>query len=181
VYRAEYKRPFSVLKYAMTLDGKIAASTGHAAWVSGKESRQKVFAMRARSDAIIVGGNTVRRDSESVSVRTIKSSCIADVCSCDVGRGLGLCVYQWFNSRYVLSPFVDSPGDYCPGTLPLPGNDWSTTNSVTKPMTLMSLCYKCDCSCVAKPFEGSKAFFPTKIETTHCSSTHWRSCTQILV
>lgn len=68
VYRMEFKRPFSVLKYAMTLDGKIAASTGHAAWVSGKESRQKVFVMRGRSDAIIVGGNTVRRDSEAAYV-----------------------------------------------------------------------------------------------------------------
>ncbi|GAQ81151.1 riboflavin biosynthesis protein RibD [Klebsormidium nitens] len=69
VYRMEFKRPFSVLKYAMTLDGKIAASTGHAAWVSGKESRQKVFAMRGRSDAIIVGGNTVRRDNPRLTTR----------------------------------------------------------------------------------------------------------------
>jgi hypothetical protein len=43
--------------------GKIAASSGHAAWVSGELSRARVFRMRAQSDAVIVGGNTVRRDS----------------------------------------------------------------------------------------------------------------------
>lgn len=48
--------------------GKIAASTGHSAWVSSKESRQRVFATRAQSDAIIVGGNTVRRDSKCTSI-----------------------------------------------------------------------------------------------------------------
>lgn len=44
--------------------GKIAASSGHAAWISSKESRSRVFELRGRSDAIVVGGNTVRRDSE---------------------------------------------------------------------------------------------------------------------
>lgn len=44
--------------------GKIAASSGHAAWISSKLSRNRVFELRGRSDAIIVGGNTVRRDSK---------------------------------------------------------------------------------------------------------------------
>jgi riboflavin biosynthesis pyrimidine reductase len=43
--------------------GKIASSTGHAAWVSSELSRERVFSTRAVSDAVIVGGNTVRRDS----------------------------------------------------------------------------------------------------------------------
>ncbi|KAF5175086.1 Riboflavin biosynthesis protein ribd [Thalictrum thalictroides] len=63
LYRAAFRVPFSVLKYAMTLDGKIAASSGHASWISGKQSRNRVFELRGRSDAVIVGGNTVRRDS----------------------------------------------------------------------------------------------------------------------
>ena len=50
----------SILKYAMTADGKIATTTGHSSWVSGSASRQLVFDTRARSDAIVVGGNTVR-------------------------------------------------------------------------------------------------------------------------
>lgn len=69
LYREAYQIPFSVLKYAMTLDGKIAASTGHAAWVSSKMSRKHVFETRSRSDAIVVGGNTVRRDNPRLTTR----------------------------------------------------------------------------------------------------------------
>lgn len=46
------------------LTGKIAASSGHASWISSKMSRSRVFELRGGSDAVIVGGNTVRRDSE---------------------------------------------------------------------------------------------------------------------
>ncbi|KAJ7529805.1 hypothetical protein O6H91_15G066300 [Diphasiastrum complanatum] len=69
LYTAAHQIPFSVLKYAMTLDGKIAASTGHAAWISSKLSRQRVFEIRGRSDAIIVGGNTVCRDNPQLTTR----------------------------------------------------------------------------------------------------------------
>ncbi|XP_039118669.1 riboflavin biosynthesis protein PYRR, chloroplastic isoform X6 [Dioscorea cayenensis subsp. rotundata] len=69
LYWAAYCVPFSVLKFAMTLDGKIAASSGHASWVSSKVSRHRVFELRGRSDAIIVGGNTVRRDDPQLTAR----------------------------------------------------------------------------------------------------------------
>ena len=48
----------------MGLTGKIAASSEHAAWISGKNSRSRVFELRGRSDAVVVGGNTGRRDSK---------------------------------------------------------------------------------------------------------------------
>ncbi|PKI33595.1 hypothetical protein CRG98_046014, partial [Punica granatum] len=69
IYRAASRVPFSVLKYAMTLDGKIAASSGHAAWISSKKSRSRVFELRGRSDAIVVGGNTVRKDNPRLTAR----------------------------------------------------------------------------------------------------------------
>uniref|UniRef100_A0A7N0VGR2 Riboflavin biosynthesis protein PYRR, chloroplastic n=2 Tax=Kalanchoe fedtschenkoi TaxID=63787 RepID=A0A7N0VGR2_KALFE len=69
LYRAASRVPFSVLKYAMTLDGKIAASSGHASWISSKLSRSRVFELRGRSDAVIVGGNTVRRDNPRLTAR----------------------------------------------------------------------------------------------------------------
>ncbi len=69
LHRAALRRPMSILKYAMTLDGKIASSTGHAAWVSSAASRARVFDMRARSDAVVVGGNTVRRDNPNLTTR----------------------------------------------------------------------------------------------------------------
>ena len=63
VHRIRRQRPFGVLKYAMTLDGKIAAASGHSAWVTGADARAEVHKLRSRCDAVIVGGNTVRRDN----------------------------------------------------------------------------------------------------------------------
>ncbi len=63
VHRMRYQRPLGMLKYAMTLDGKIAASGGHSQWVTGPEARGWVHQLRSRCEAIIVGGNTVRRDN----------------------------------------------------------------------------------------------------------------------
>ncbi|CAM8881503.1 unnamed protein product [Rhodiola kirilowii] len=52
-----------------TFAGKIAASSGHASWISSKMSRSRVFELRGRSDAVIVGGNTVRRDNPRLTAR----------------------------------------------------------------------------------------------------------------
>jgi diaminohydroxyphosphoribosylaminopyrimidine deaminase / 5-amino-6-(5-phosphoribosylamino)uracil reductase len=63
VNRILYKRPLGILKYAMTLDGKIATTTGHSAWVTNPDARSEVHNLRAACDAVIVGGNTVRQDN----------------------------------------------------------------------------------------------------------------------
>jgi diaminohydroxyphosphoribosylaminopyrimidine deaminase/5-amino-6-(5-phosphoribosylamino)uracil reductase len=70
-YRILHHRPFGILKYAMTLDGKIATKTGHSAWVSGAASRHRVHQTRAACDAVIVGGNTVRQDNPQLTSHNI--------------------------------------------------------------------------------------------------------------
>lgn len=67
VHRILHRRPLGILKYAMTLDGKIATSTGHSAWVTGKEARSEVHGVRVGCDAVIVGGNTVRLDNPELT------------------------------------------------------------------------------------------------------------------
>ncbi|KYC38677.1 bifunctional diaminohydroxyphosphoribosylaminopyrimidine deaminase/5-amino-6-(5-phosphoribosylamino)uracil reductase [Scytonema hofmannii PCC 7110] len=62
-HRILYKQPFGILKYAMTLDGKIATSSGHSAWITNQAARHQVHQVRAACDAVIVGGNTVRHDN----------------------------------------------------------------------------------------------------------------------
>ncbi|KAL3138303.1 hypothetical protein ABBQ32_006115 [Trebouxia sp. C0010 RCD-2024] len=69
LHRAAKHQPLGIFKYAMTLDGKIATSMGHSAWVSSAISRQHVFENRARSDAVIVGGQTVRLDNPRLTTR----------------------------------------------------------------------------------------------------------------
>ncbi len=63
VHRILYRKPWGILKYAMTLDGKIATTTGHSAWVTGEAARGEVHELRVGCDAVIVGGNTVRLDN----------------------------------------------------------------------------------------------------------------------
>ncbi len=63
IHRILYQRPFGILKYAMTLDGKIATTSGHSTWVTNQVARQNVHKLRATCDAVIVGGNTVRQDN----------------------------------------------------------------------------------------------------------------------
>lgn len=69
LHRVATGRPFSIFKYAMTVDGKIATTSGHSAWVTGPAARQQVWAERARSDAVVVGGTTVRRDNPNLTTR----------------------------------------------------------------------------------------------------------------
>lgn len=63
IHRVRHHLPFGILKYAMTLDGKIATAEGHSAWVSSEASRALVYQLRAAADAIVIGGNTLRRDN----------------------------------------------------------------------------------------------------------------------
>lgn len=62
-HRMRYQKPLGILKYAMTLDGKIATTTGQSAWITSPAARQWVHQLRRTCDAVIVGGNTVRKDN----------------------------------------------------------------------------------------------------------------------
>jgi diaminohydroxyphosphoribosylaminopyrimidine deaminase / 5-amino-6-(5-phosphoribosylamino)uracil reductase len=62
-YRMLQQQPFGILKYAMTLDGKIATDTGHSNWVSSATARDYVHDLRSTCDAIVTGGNTLRSDN----------------------------------------------------------------------------------------------------------------------
>lgn len=64
-------RPYVTAKWAMTLDGKLASSTGDAYWVSGPDARLWVHDLRDRVDAILVGANTVRMDNPQLTVRLL--------------------------------------------------------------------------------------------------------------
>jgi 3,4-dihydroxy 2-butanone 4-phosphate synthase/GTP cyclohydrolase II len=64
-------RPHVVLKYAQTLDGRIATRTGDAKWISGERERQISHAMRAGCDAVLVGAGTLLADDPQLTVRMV--------------------------------------------------------------------------------------------------------------
>ena len=63
------KTPFVTMKYAMTMDGKIAAYTGESKWITGDESRHNVQLDRLKHSAIMVGVGTVLADDPMLTCR----------------------------------------------------------------------------------------------------------------
>jgi diaminohydroxyphosphoribosylaminopyrimidine deaminase/5-amino-6-(5-phosphoribosylamino)uracil reductase len=69
----ETNKPFVTLKAALTLDGKIASSSGQSQWISCPASRKKVHRLRSRVDAILVGVETVLQDDPQLTVRGVRT------------------------------------------------------------------------------------------------------------
>ncbi len=68
-------RPYTMLKLASSLDGRIATRTGESKWISCQESRQRVHELRAHvgqaGGAVLVGGNTFHMDDPLLTARGI--------------------------------------------------------------------------------------------------------------
>lgn len=71
IHHRKTKRPFVILKMAMTLDGRTAAPDGTSMWITGETARRRVQQLRAQSDAILVGSGTVRADDPQLTVRDV--------------------------------------------------------------------------------------------------------------
>lgn len=65
----QHERPWVILKWAQSLDGKIATRTGDSKWISDVWCRRHAHRVRSRMDAIIVGVETVLQDDPSLTAR----------------------------------------------------------------------------------------------------------------
>lgn len=69
VLRQTLGRPHVTLKLGLSLDGRIALSDGRSRWITGPDARAHAHLERARHDAILVGGGTLRADAPLLDVR----------------------------------------------------------------------------------------------------------------
>ena len=73
IHRVLTGQSYGVLKWAMSLDGRIGLKSGKSKWISNKVSRAYVKTFRADFDAIIIGGNTLRNDNPLLTSRGNKN------------------------------------------------------------------------------------------------------------
>lgn len=64
-----HKTPYVVMKYAMTMDGKIATYKGESKWITGEASRGHVMELRNRLMGIMTGIGTVIADDPMLTCR----------------------------------------------------------------------------------------------------------------
>jgi diaminohydroxyphosphoribosylaminopyrimidine deaminase/5-amino-6-(5-phosphoribosylamino)uracil reductase len=70
VHAVSHGRPFVTLKWAATLDGRVAAADGTSRWLTGEAARADVHARRAGADAVLVGTGTALVDDPWLTTRT---------------------------------------------------------------------------------------------------------------
>jgi riboflavin-specific deaminase-like protein len=72
--RPRHDRPYVVVKYAQSLDGRIATSGGDSRWISSESERMMSHSMRAHCDAVMAGIGTVMNDDPRLTVRLVSGS-----------------------------------------------------------------------------------------------------------
>jgi len=80
LHKEKTGRPLMIWKVATTLDSKVAASDGTSQWITGPESREDVQALRAQSDAILIGTNTALVDNPHLIPRGHTARPVRIVC-----------------------------------------------------------------------------------------------------
>ncbi len=68
-FRVRHGRPWGILKWAMSLDGRIGLPNGCSKWITNNSARDAVHQIRSKCDAVIVGGGTVRVDNPLLTSR----------------------------------------------------------------------------------------------------------------
>ena len=72
IYKNLNGSSYGVLKWAMSIDGRLGLKNGESKWITSSKARSSVHKLRADFDAIIIGGNTLRKDNPLLTTRGIK-------------------------------------------------------------------------------------------------------------
>ena len=115
IHRNLTGQSYGVLKWAMSMDGRVGLKNGKSKWITDDYSRSIVHSIRADFDAIIVGGNTLRRDNplltsrgkkkpeplRVVFTRTLNLPRESNLWDCDLAKTLVVYVESLANEQYL--------------------------------------------------------------------------------
>ena len=115
IHRNLTNQSYGVLKWAMSMDGRIGLKNGKSKWITDDYSRSVVHSLRADFDAIIVGGNTLRKDNplltsrckkspeplRVVFTRTLNLPRSRNLWNCDIAKTLVVYVESSANEKYL--------------------------------------------------------------------------------
>ena len=73
IHRNITDNAFGVMKWAMSMDGRVGLKNGKSKWITNKDPRSLVHSFRACFDAIVIGGNTLRKDNPLLTSRGIRT------------------------------------------------------------------------------------------------------------
>jgi len=82
--------PWVILKWAQSLDGKLATHTGQSQWITGESARREAHRLRGVVDAVVVGAGTVAADDPQLTCRLVKARRIARRVVVDGQLGIAL-------------------------------------------------------------------------------------------
>lgn len=103
------KTPFTVMKYAMTMDGKICSYIGESKWITGEEARKHVHSQRGIFDAVMVGVGTVISDNPLLTCRTGGRNPIRIICDTNLRTPLDCSISE--TASYIPSIIATCRGD----------------------------------------------------------------------
>ncbi len=109
MHARRWQRAFAVSHFAQSLDGRIATVTGDSKWIGSDENLIHAHRMRALCDGILIGANTLKRDTPALTVRHVQGENPQRIVVGSSIEGLDCLIQASPEPIVVVGPQVPSP------------------------------------------------------------------------